>query len=121
MIKATTNKTIERKIDGYSDRAIRVKIGHWVFCVSYWTLVAGKNLKTGKFYRFWGGYSKTTLNHIAFAGLGGICKKEWENMEVSKLPKQFKKSDIMPFNLENRTISGYSNQMAYYNRTAYGF
>ena len=115
------NIEITRKIDGYSDRAIKIEIGNWIFCVSYWTIVAGKNKKSGKIYRFWGGYSKTTLNHIYYAGIGNICKKAWENMKVSKLPKQFREWDILPDDLAERNITGYSNILANYNKSGYGF
>lgn len=58
--------------------------GGYTALQSYNTIVCV--LYRGKLYRTWGGYSRTTANHISrfcdMNGLRRISKKEWENMPV---------------------------------------
>lgn len=55
------------------------------FLKSYETIVAKVDAE-GKFYRFWGGYSATTMRHVnsflAFVGINGGGKKWWDAQEV---------------------------------------
>ena len=54
---------------------------------SYTTDVARID-KEGNFFKLWGGYSVTTMNHVnAFRimnGLNALTKNEWESMETEK-------------------------------------
>ena len=62
------------------------KSGMWILR-SYKTDVCGID-GSGKFYRFWGGYSATTAKHIAaFCSQFGIPvfnKRDWENLPVER-------------------------------------
>lgn len=49
---------------------------------SYETIVCEYNTETGEFVRLWGGYSRTTANHVndfrRLFGLPALSKREWE-------------------------------------------
>lgn len=57
-------------------------------CISYTTVVAW--YADGVFHRSWGGYSRTTQRHLSrfcnYLGIPNPCKKEWEEMDVERLP-----------------------------------
>lgn len=59
---------------------------HGVYLCSYDTIVCGYDRYTGDFYRYWDGYSATTLRHVnSFRRFYRNCelsKKEWEGMAV---------------------------------------
>lgn len=49
-------------------------IKDWEYLMSYETIVASRNTKTGKIRRHWDGWSATTGRHIAaFCGLNKKC------------------------------------------------
>lgn len=67
---------------------------------SYNTIVC-KISRNGKFYRFWNGYSQTTMRHIdSFCDLYGVPgggKSWWMNQKVCKpdFPKEGKKKELV--------------------------
>ena len=68
-------------------KAYTTKEGIYTCLYSYDTLVMVKT-KSGYFYRVWGGYSKTTLEHIKAFMNYNISKKEWLEMGCIN-PKTF--------------------------------
>ena len=79
ILKATTQKSY------YGKAIIREENGEKLLR-SYETIVCKYNPETGKFTRLWGGWSRTTANHVndfrRLYGLPTLSKKEWEAIPV---------------------------------------
>lgn len=71
-------------------KAIVTEVNGNKILTSYTTDVARID-KEGNFFKLWGGYSVTTMNHVnAFRimnGLNPMSKKEWESMETEEREK----------------------------------
>lgn len=79
-LNATTQKS-------YYGKAVIIDDENGVFALrSYDTIVCRYDSNTGVFTRLWGGYSRTTANHVndfrRHFGLAPLCKKEWEKIPV---------------------------------------
>ena len=81
-----TEKTLSATIQkSYYGKAKIIDHGNGNIALkSYDKIVCG--ICDGKFIRYWGGYSRTTLNHVndfrLQYNLPKICKKEWEEIPV---------------------------------------
>lgn len=80
ILKATRQKSYYGKaavIDTDGKKSLR----------SYETIVCAFDPETGNFTRLWGGWSRTTSNHVndfrRLFGLPALSKKEWESLPVS--------------------------------------
>jgi hypothetical protein len=73
-LKATTQKS-------YYGKAIVIDCGEIKQLKSYDTIVCAYDTDTGIFTRFWGGFSRTTLNHVndfrKLFNLPTLRKSEW--------------------------------------------
>lgn len=58
---------------------------------SYDTIVCEYDTTAGEFRRLWGGYSRTTANHVndfrRLFGLPAVSKKEWESLPCSNMER----------------------------------
>lgn len=77
-LKATTQKS-------YYGKAVVIDGANGVKMLkSYDTIVCSYDPMTGEFARMWGGYSRTTMNHVndfrRLFDLPALSKKEWESI-----------------------------------------
>ena len=113
-----------KRLDGYSNRAMTIKKGENEFLLSYWTIVGYKD-KEGKFHRTWDGYSATTVsNHVRRFGFN-FNKKEWEALPLECFPDGLGYYDIVDKSTSERDIPGYSENYwagaSYSKGYSYGF
>lgn len=85
-LEATTQKSYYGKAVVIKDGDINLDPSAVARLRSYDTIVCEYNPKTGEFTRLWGGYSRTTANHIndfrRLYGLPALNKKAWESLPV---------------------------------------
>lgn len=113
-----------KRLDGYSNRAMVISKNDYEFLLSYWTIVGYKD-KEGNFHRTWDGYSQTTVhNHVYKFGFN-FSKKEWEDLPLEKLPEGMGYYDIVDKSTSERDIPNYSENYwagsSYSKGYSYGF
>ena len=85
-LEATTQKSYYGKAWVIKDGDINLNPSAVARLRSYDTIVCEYNPKTGEFTRLWGGYSRTTANHIndfrRMYGLEPLNKKAWDALPV---------------------------------------
>lgn len=85
-LDATTQKSYYGKAVVIKDGDINLDPMAAARLRSYDTIVCEYNPRTGEFTRLWGGYSRTTANHIndfrRLYGLPALNKKAWESLPV---------------------------------------
>ena len=72
----------------YKKAYVKCYHGDVAILYSYETPVCAITYKDNKIHRLWGGYSRTTMNHvnefIAQYFHYKLCKKDWDNMAVER-------------------------------------
>lgn len=85
-LEATTQKSYYGKAVVIKDGDINLDPMGKASLRSYDTIVCEYDPRTGEFSRLWGGYSRTTANHIndfrRLYGLPALNKKAWEALPV---------------------------------------
>lgn len=85
-LEATTQKSYYGKATVIKDGDINLDPMARASLKSYDTIVCEYDPRTGEFSRLWGGYSRTTANHIndfrRMYGLAPLNKKAWESLPV---------------------------------------
>lgn len=85
-LEATTQKSYYGKAWIVKEGDINLNPNAKASLLSYDTIVCDYDPMTGEFNRLWGGYSRTTANHIndfrAMYGLEPLNKKAWEALPV---------------------------------------
>ena len=113
-----------KRLDGYSNRAMVISKEGYDFLLSYWTIVGYKD-KEGNFHRTWDGYSNTTVhNHVRKFGFD-FSKKEWEALPLEKFPDGMTYNYIVDKSTSERDIPNYSENYwlgpSWQKGTSYGF